>query len=63
MTANAEFTISIPEGKDYVLTIFHVLMTSEMTVRYLSEVNRLGETSPRPPSFLTLAERLTCGIH
>jgi hypothetical protein len=44
MTADPEFTISIPEGKNYVLTVFHAPMTREMTARYLPEVKRLGET-------------------
>lgn len=48
MTANAEFTISIPEGKNYVLTVFHAPMTREMTIRYLPEVKRLGETLTSP---------------
>ncbi len=48
MIENSEFTISIPEGKNYVLIVFHVPMTRELTVRYLPEVKRLGETLPSP---------------
>lgn len=51
MIDDKEFTISIPEGKNYVLTVFHAPMTMEMTARYLPEVKRLGETLTSP-SFL-----------
>ena len=48
MTTNSEFTISIPEGKNYVLTVFHAPMTREMTARYLKIVKYLGETLTLP---------------
>lgn len=47
-TQKSSFLVSIPAGKEYVLTVFYEPMTHEMTVAYLKEVKRLGETLPRP---------------
>lgn len=43
------FTVTIPEGRSYVLIIFNEPMTREMTVMYLKELKILGEklSSPR----------------
>jgi len=51
MTAIPSFTVTVPEGKSYVLTVFHVPMTREMTAQYLPEIKKLGETL-RTPAFL-----------
>jgi len=46
-----KFTITIPDGKEYVLTVLHEPMTRAMTVKYLPEMKRLGVQLSRP-SFL-----------
>jgi hypothetical protein len=46
-----KFTISIPDGKKYVLTVLHEPMTRDMTIEYLPEMKHLGQQLDRP-SFL-----------